>query len=51
MGILDQGKFPLGEPMGQELLRMMAGFYLSERAAVRFEERRQRHRWSLRRSQ
>jgi hypothetical protein len=36
MGILDQGKFPLNEPMAQELLRVMANLYLSEREAVRF---------------
>jgi hypothetical protein len=36
MEILDQGKFPLKEPMAQELLRVMAGLYLSEREAVRF---------------
>jgi S1-C subfamily serine protease len=39
MGILDKGEFPLGEPMAQELLRIMAHLYLSEPESLRFVAR------------
>jgi V8-like Glu-specific endopeptidase len=33
MGILDEFPYPLGKPMAQELLRMMAGLYRTQREA------------------
>lgn len=36
MGILDERAFPLGNPMAQELLLMLAEFYTSEEASERF---------------
>lgn len=38
MAIVDEYPFPFHEPMGQELLRVMAGFYRTEREALIFTE-------------
>lgn len=38
MSIIDEFPFPFHEPMGRELLRVMAGFYRTEREAVLFTE-------------
>jgi hypothetical protein len=36
MSVVDQSPYPIGEPAAQELMRVMAGLYRTEKEAIRF---------------